>query len=179
MCPVYFGFPRIECAPDAVHPVASSGGGYAWWSAFSRAVISGMPSLSTVRQVKICATTGARRVGHQAGLRPALGGLHGDGVGYAVGLVPVGGADVPPVQAVLPQPFPGFLLDLEPVPLRDAPLDPADQDGGRVHAFQVDWLVGGQQRDPCIGQVPFQLEAVERVAAGAFDCLTDHGGEPA
>jgi len=79
---------------------------------------------------------------------------------------------------VLAQPFPGFLLDLEPVPLHHALLDPPDQDGGGVHAFQVDRLIGGQQRDPGVGKLAFQLEGVERVPARAFDVLTDHGGEP-
>ncbi len=51
MCPVYLGLDRIECTPDAVHPVAGSGGGQASWSVLSRSVISGTPSLSTVRQV--------------------------------------------------------------------------------------------------------------------------------
>jgi hypothetical protein len=51
MCPVYFGLPRIETTPPLVHPVASSGGGQVSWSALRRVVISGMPSLSTVRQV--------------------------------------------------------------------------------------------------------------------------------
>jgi hypothetical protein len=79
---------------------------------------------------------------------------------------------------VLTQPFPGFLLDLEPVPLRDALLHPPDQDRGGVHAFDVDRLVGGEQRDACVGKLAFQLERVERVPAGAFDVLTDDGGEP-
>src|SRR5690349_942254 len=65
-----------------------------------------------------------------------------------------------------------------PVPLRDALLDPPHQDGGGVHPFHVDRLIGGEQRDPGVGKLAFQLERVERVPAGAFDVLTDHGGEP-
>jgi hypothetical protein len=79
---------------------------------------------------------------------------------------------------VLAQALPGFLFDLEPVPFRDALLDPADQDAAGVHAFQVDRLVGGQQRNPGIVQLAFQLERVECVPPGAFDVLADHGGEP-
>jgi hypothetical protein len=79
---------------------------------------------------------------------------------------------------VLAQALPGLLLDLEPVPLRDALLDPADQDRGGVHPLQVDRLVRCEQRDPRVGQVAFQLERVERVPPGPFDVLADHGGEP-
>jgi hypothetical protein len=49
---------------------------------------------------------------------------------------------------VLLEPAPGFLFQLEPVPLRDALLDPPDQDRGGGHALDVDRLVGGEQRDP-------------------------------
>ena len=138
------------------------------------------PSLSTVRQVKICATTGARgRVQDQAGLGAALGGLGRVGVRDPLGVVAVGGAaDVVPVNGVLLEPAPGFLLQLEPVPLRDALLHPADQDRGGVHPFHVDRLVRGEQRDPGVAKLPFQLERVERVPAGALDVLAHHGGEP-
>jgi len=100
-------------------------------------------------------------------------------MGVPLGLVAVGGgADVPPVQGVLPQAFPGFLLDLEPVPFRDPLLDPPDQDGGGVHARNVNWLVGGEQGDPGVGELALQLQGVERVPPGPFDVLTDHGGKP-
>ena len=99
---------------------------------------------------------GAGRVAGQAGLGAALGGLDGHRVGDALGGVAVGGAaDVVPVEGVLAEAFPGFFLDLEPVPLRDALLDPAGQDGGGVHARNVDGFVGGQQRDPGVGQLAF------------------------
>jgi hypothetical protein len=49
------------------------------------------------------------------------------------------------------QAFPGFLLDLEPVPLRNALLHAAHRDGGGVHARYVDGLIGGEQRDARIG----------------------------
>jgi hypothetical protein len=55
-----------------------------------------------------------------------------------------------PVDGALFVPVPGFLLQLEPVPLCDALLDPPHQDRGGVHAFDVDRLVGGEQRDPRI-----------------------------
>src|SRR6266702_2030205 len=58
--PVYLGLERIEYTPEEVHPLAGSGGGYDWWSAFSRAVSSGTPRRPGVGQAKICATTGAR-----------------------------------------------------------------------------------------------------------------------
>ena len=115
----------------------------------------------------------------QPGLGAALSGLDRYRVGDTFGLVAVGGgADVPPIEGVFAEPFPGFLLDLEPVPLRDALLDPPDQDGRGVHAFDVDGLVGGEQRNACVGQLAFQLEGVERVPAGPLDVLADHGGKP-
>ena len=140
----------------------------------------GMPSLPMTRQVKICATTGPRS-GSWASrvlVRP-WAALTGTRVRDPVGEVPVGGgADVPPVQGVLDEPFPGFLLELQPEPFRDALLDPADQDGGGVDAFDDGGLVGGEQRDALAGQFLFQFQRVERVPAGAFDVLADHGGEP-
>jgi Domain of unknown function (DUF5753) len=118
-------------------------------------------------------------VGDQAGLGGALGGLVRGGVRDPVGGVPVGdGADVPPVQGVLPQPFPGLLLDLEPVPFRDALLHAADQDGGGVHALHADGLVGGEQGDALVGQLALQLEGVVGVAPGPLDVLADHDREP-
>ena len=88
---------------------------------------------------------GAVRVQDEPGFGAALGGLERDGVRDPVGGVPVGrGADVPPVHGMLDQPFPDLLLQLEPVPFRDALLYPADQDGGGVDAFDVGGLVGGE-----------------------------------
>jgi hypothetical protein len=122
---------------------------------------------------------GAGRVEDEAGLGAALGGLHRDRVGDPLGGVPIRrGADVPAVQGVLAQPLPCLLLDLEPIPFRDALLDPADQDAAGVHARQVDRLVRCEQRDPGVGQLPFQLERVERVPPGPLDVLTDHRSKP-
>jgi len=45
---------------------------------------------------------------------------------------------------MLDQPFPDFLFQLQPVPFRDALLDPAYQYGGGVDAFDVGGLVGGE-----------------------------------
>jgi hypothetical protein len=119
------------------------------------------------------------RVQYQAGFGAALGGFEGHGVGHAVGGVPVRrGADVPPGEGVLTQPAPGLLLDLQPEPLGHPLLYPAHQDRGRVGAGDVDWLVGGEQRDVGQGEVLLQLEGVVGVAAGSFDVLTDDGGEP-
>ena len=85
----------------------------------------------------------------QAGLGAALAGLDRDRVRDPVGEVSVGGgADVPAVQGMLDQPFPGFLLQLEPEPFRDALFHPPDQDGGGVDAVDAGGLVGGEQRDP-------------------------------
>ena len=42
----------------------------------------------------------------------------------------------------------------------------------------VDRLVGGEQRDAVPGEFLFQFQRVERVPAGPFDVLADHGGEP-
>jgi hypothetical protein len=95
---------------------------------------------------------GAGRVEGEAGFGEALGGLGRVGVGDPLGLVPVGhAADVVPGGGVLPEPFPGLLLELEPEPFGHALLDPADQDGGRADAGQVGGLVGGEQRDALIG----------------------------
>ena len=121
----------------------------------------------------------AGRVQGQAGLGAALGGFHRHGMRGPLRLVPVGGcADVPPVQGMLTQPFPGFLLDLKPIPFRYALLDPPDQDRGGVHARQVNGLIGGQQRDAGVVQLAFQFQRVERVPPGPFDVLTDHRRKP-
>ena len=138
----------------------------------------GMPSLSTTRQVKICATTGARS-GSRARrvlVRPWLA-LTGTGCGIRSARYPRGRADVPAVQGMLDQPFPGFLFQLEPEPFRDALLHPPDQHGGGVDALDDGGLVGGEQRDPVAGQFLLQLQRVEGVPAGPFDVLADHGGE--
>jgi hypothetical protein len=45
---------------------------------------------------------------------------------------------------MLDEAFPDLFLELEPVPFRDALLDPPDQDGGGVDAFDVGGLVGGE-----------------------------------
>src|SRR5258708_6083007 len=104
------------------------------------------PSLSSVRQVKIAATAGARSGSRTSRVlvRP-LGSLHRHRVRHALGPVPVGrGPDVPPGEGVLTQAAPGLLLDLQPEPLGNALLDPAYQDGGGVGAGDVDRLVGGE-----------------------------------
>ena len=108
--------------------------------------MAGQPSLSTVRQVYMLGDDrGAVRVEGEPGFGAALGGLERDRVRDPVGQVAVGrGADVPPVHAMLDEPFPDFLFQLEPVPFRDALLDPADEDGGGVDAFDVGGLVGGE-----------------------------------
>ena len=139
-----------------------------------------IPAFWLARQVKICATvaagTGSRT--RRVLVRP-WAALAGTGCGTRCGGVPVGrAADVPPGQGVLTQSVPGFLLDLEPEPFRDALLDPPDQDGGGVDAFDVDGLVGGEQRDPGVGQFLLQLERVERVPPGPLDVFAHHHGEP-
>ena len=122
---------------------------------------------------------GPGRVQGQAGLGAALGGLDRDRVRDPVGGVAVGGgADVPPVQGVLDQAFPGFLLQLQPEPFGHALLHPPDQDGGGVDALDDGGLVGGEQRDPGPGQLLLQLQRVEGVPAGPLDVLADHRGEP-
>jgi hypothetical protein len=77
---------------------------------------------------------------------------------------------------VFAQPAPGFLLDLQPEPLRHALLDAPHQDGGGVG--HVDRLVGGEQRYPGQGELFSQLQRVVGVAAGSFDVFADDGGEP-
>ena len=70
---------------------------------------------------------GAGRVQGQAGFGAALGGLGRDRVRDPVGEVAVGGrADVPPIQGMLDQSFPGFLFQLQPEPFGHALLHPAD-----------------------------------------------------
>jgi hypothetical protein len=87
-------------------------------------------------------------------------------------------ADVVPGQGVLAEPFPGLVLELKSVPLRDALLHPADQERGRVHPVHFDGLISGQQRDPRTGQVLLQPQRIERVPPGALDVLAHHRGEP-
>jgi hypothetical protein len=118
-------------------------------------------------------------VGDEPALGPALVGFGFDRVRDAVGEVAVGrGADVPPVQGMLLEPFPGFFLDLQPEPFGHALLDAADQDGGGIDAFDGGGLVGGEQHDSLIRQFAFEFQRVEGVAAGALDVFADHGGEP-
>ena len=112
MYPVYLGFSRIEYTPDWVHPLPGSEGGQAWWSAFSRSVISGIPSRSTVRQVKICATTGARA---GSGARRALvrpwAAFTGTGCGIRSAVYPYGGVPMfHPSRACSRSPFQAFSL---------------------------------------------------------------------
>jgi hypothetical protein len=123
--------------------------------------------------------TGARTgVEGEPGFGAALGGLERDRMGDPLGGVPVGrGADVPPVQGMLDQPFPDFLFQLQPVPFRHALLDPPDQHRGGVDAFDIGGLVGGEQRYSPTGQFLFQFEGVEHVPAGSLDVLADDGGE--
>jgi hypothetical protein len=45
---------------------------------------------------------------------------------------------------MLDESFPDLFLQLQPVPFGDALLDPADEDGGGVDAFDVGGLVGGE-----------------------------------
>ena len=121
---------------------------------------------------------GADRVQGEAGFGAALGGFDRDRVGDPVGDVPVGGwAGVPAFQGMVDESFPAFLLQGEPVPFRDALLDPPDQNGVLVHAFDVDGLVGGEQRDALAGELFFDPQRGEGVAGGAFDVFDDDGGE--
>ncbi len=78
---------------------------------------------------------------------------------------------------MLDQPFPDLLFQLEPVPFRDALLDPPHQDRGRIHAFDVGGLVGGEKRYSLPGEFFLQLQRVEHVPAGPLDILAHHGGE--
>jgi hypothetical protein len=94
------------------------------------------------------------------GLDPADAGVDRGGLGVAVGGVSVGrAADVPAVQGMLDQPFPDFLFELEPVLFRDALLDPPDQYGGGVDAFDIGGLVGGEQGECLAGRVLFPVAA--------------------
>ena len=179
MYPGYLGLASIAAMFRAVHPVTGFGGGYFTGSAFSRAAMAGMPSLSTTRQVKTWPMTGARTGSRtsRALVRP-WAALNGTGCGMRSASNPYGGgADVPAVQGMLDQPFPDLFLELEPVPFRDALLDPADEYGGRVDAFDIGRLVGGEQRDSLAGEFFFQFQRVEHVAAGSFDVFAHHGGE--
>ena len=87
----------------------------------------------------------AYRVGDEPGFAAAFGGLGRDGVRHTLTSVPVGdGAEVPAFQGMLFKPFPYFVFELDPVPFRDALLNPADQNGGGVDAFDLGGLVGGE-----------------------------------
>jgi hypothetical protein len=59
MCPVYFGLPSSAYTAEVVHP-PGLGDGQRPGSALKRLVMVVTPSRFSVRQVKICATTGAR-----------------------------------------------------------------------------------------------------------------------
>ena len=122
---------------------------------------------------------GAVRVQGQPGLGEALGGLGRVGVGDFLGQVAVGDlADVPALLAVLAEPFPGFFFQLEAEVFGESLLDPADQKSGRVDAFNVGGLVGGEQRNALVGQFPFQLDRIIEIAGGPLDVLDHDGGEP-
>jgi len=121
---------------------------------------------------------GAVRVEDQAGFGASLGGLERDRVRDPVSEVAVGrGADVPAVEGMLDESFPDLFLELEPVPFRDALLDPADQNRSGVDAFDVGGLVGSEEWDALPGEFFFQFQRVEHVAAGPLDVFADDGGE--
>jgi len=126
----------------AVHPVAGLGGGVGvepGGDGRAAQLVHRAP------RVHLGDDRGAVRVQDEPGFGAALGGLERDRVRDPLGGVPVGGgADVPAVQGMLDEPFPDFLLQLQPVPFRDPLLDPADQDRGGVDAFDVGGLVGGE-----------------------------------
>ena len=107
----------------------------------------------------------------EAGFGAAVGVFGGVGVGVAFGGVPVGdGAEVPAGQGMFFQPVPDFFFQLQPVPFRDALLDPADQDRGRVDPVNMGGLIGGEQRNTLIVKFPFQFQRIERVPRDCARC---------
>ena len=149
-------------------------------SVFSRATIALTPSLSTIRQVvDLHHDGGPVRIQGQAGFGAALGGLERVRMRHPVRKIPVRDrAEVPPFGSALFQPFPGLFLQLQPEPFRDALLDPPDQNGRRADPGDVGRLIGSKQRDPLVGQLPFQLQGIVSVPGGPFDVFDHHGGEP-
>ena len=105
--------------------------------------------------------------------------LNGFWVRHPVREIPVRDRpEVPSFGGVLFEPFPGLFFELEPEPFGDALLDPPDENGGRADPGDIGRLVGGKQRDPLVGQLPFQLEGIVGVAGGPFDVFDYHGREP-
>ena len=115
----------------------------------------------------------------EAGFGAAFGGLAGMGCGYPVAGVAVGdGAEVPPVQGVFFQPFPDFVFELDPVPFRDALLNPPDQNGGRVDPFDLSGSSVANSGMPWSCEFFFQFQRVEHVRGRtALDVFADHDGE--
>jgi len=73
--------------------------------------------------------------------------------------------------------FPDFVFELDPVPFRDALLNPPDQHRCRVDAFDLGGFVGGEQRDALSVEFFFQFQRAEHIPRRAFDVFTDDGGE--
>lgn len=104
---------------------------------------------------------------------------------HALGAVAVAGlADVEPGLGVDLEPAPGFLQDLQDVPLGYALLDPAGEYLGRGLRFPAvrserDGLVGGDQPHPGLLQAVLDLGRDVGAARNPVDRLADHDVEPA
>ena len=115
----------------------------------------------------------------QEGFGAALGGFGRGRVRDLVRQVPVEDfAEVVSLFGVGAHAAPHAALELQPEVFGHVLPGAAQQDRGRVGAFEVDGLVGGEQQDVAGGEFAFQFEGVEGVPAGSFDVFADHGGEP-
>ena len=140
------------------------------------------PSWSSVRQAKICATTGARYgVEDQAGLGAALGGLErarGGGRarrGSRRGRVPM----FHPARACSWSPFQAFSLICSRYHSATPCLTRRTRTVVALTPVDVDGLVGGEQRDALAGRAAVSsLSALNVSRPDRFDVLAHDGGEP-
>jgi hypothetical protein len=124
-------------------------------------------------------------VGFQARLLHSFGALGWHGMGHAPGAVAVAGlADVEPGLGVDLESAPGFLQDLQDVPLSYALLDPASEYLGGCLALppvctEHDRFVGGDQLHPGLLQAVLDLGRDVGTARDSVDGLADHDVEAA
>nr|WP_263641866.1 hypothetical protein [Microbispora cellulosiformans] len=121
-----------------------------------------------------------QRVGHQPGLALAVRRLGRDRMRDLLRLVAVRRApDVPALLGMGAEAVPGRLHHLDGVPLGDALLDPAGEDGRGTFAVERDRLVGREESDPELFELMLDLRPIERAARDPVDGLANDRVEPA